>query len=241
MLPGNSSSQAVDAGQASQAAAVEVQAQEVDQVNAQTEQAKQEPKFDEALYRKIAREEAAKVAQSFTAKAENRIGERVQEQIRALEMSQKVLGLSDAQVDAAKQQIAIQAMIAKPEAETPAGALQQSQTANPNQPQLHPAIADALSMMEAEKTSIDEGDPEFTKFIKPHFGEAELNGSKFRMDVARAIDAKQARLNAQKETAPARSPGGAGGGGPIDPNDIAKITDSAELYRLGEKRMRAGK
>jgi hypothetical protein len=214
MLADSSSSTTV-AGDATQAA-VNVPAQ-ADDVSAPAEQVQQEQgQFDETRYRKIAQEEAAKIAQSFTAKAENRINQRIQEQIQALEMNKSVLGLSDEQVEAAKQKIVMKEMTAPPQtAQANAG----DQPEYPNQPQFHPIVAEALGMMEDEQMTIDEGDPEFEKYIKPHFSKATVDRT-FVADTTRAIDAKKARLALQKENAAARSPGGAGGGGQPKPKPL---------------------
>lgn len=211
--------QDVSVQQPAQAGAGEGTAQELENIQSGetsgqgTEE--QRPQFDEALYRKIAREEAARVAQSFTDKASSRIMQQVQEQIAALEMSAGALGLSAEQVEKAKQRIVVDAMTAK----------QGTQASVPGQPadegqyqqNVHPILAQAIGMMEAEGMSIDEGDPEFEKFIRPLLGEPNPDARLLRA-TGKALDAKAARLAAARESAVARAGSGAGGGGGGRPN-----------------------
>src|SRR5689334_22701689 len=56
-------------------------------------------------YRKIAREEATRIAQSQVAKGESRIQKQIQEKFDALEKTKTTLKLSDDQVKQAKQDI----------------------------------------------------------------------------------------------------------------------------------------
>lgn len=55
----------------------------------------------------------------------------------------------------------------------------------------------------------------------------------------RAAQAKEARLQKIKEKAPARTM--SQGGQTSDPNDISGITDSEQLYALGERKLRKGR
>jgi len=218
MLPQNVSGQTpapASAGEATEQEPLNIQTGET---SGQGPKEQQQGQFDEATYRKIAREEAAKIAQSFTDKASNRIMQQVQEQIAALEMSAGALGLTDEQVEKAKQNIVIKAMTAKPQG---AQASAPGQTANEGQHQagMHPIMAQAIGMMQAEGMSIDDGDPEFVKFIQPLLGEPEPDARLLRA-MGRALDAKSQRLASTQAAAAARVASGAGGGGKPNPKPL---------------------
>ena len=215
------SEEAKPAEQAAQKASVQEQAQK-----------EATPNLEE--YRKIAREEATRIAQSQVAKGENRINQRIQEQFKALDMNQKVLGLSDKQVAEARKEIVANAYIEdEPEQKANPPAQPESKT--------HPAVQRAYAFMEKKKTIVEESDPEFEKHIKsiltsgPNIDEDEL-----LLATAEAVKEKNARLASDKEKAPVRA-AQSGTGTAVDPNDISKITDSRELYILGDQRMREGK
>lgn len=202
--------------------------------------------FDEARFREIAREEATRAAQSFTDKLSERMNKTIRERFDGLERNKQVLGLSDEQVEAAKRKIVEeerdsavmgqvrgdQANVANPLTTPPngVGGIQ------PGGQGVHPMIATALQLMSDEQVMIEDSDPEFGKYLKPLLGGQEI-GNGFLAAAVRAVDAKKARLAAQKENATVRTAGSADGR-VVSPNDISGINDSKALYMMGEKQLR---
>lgn len=198
--------------------------------NTQTEpQTESAPTLED--YRKIAREEAVRAAQSQVAKGENRINLRIQEQFAALTLNKAALGLSDDQVAQAKEKIYRDVMFSAEEPQTSA-----SQT---------PDVDQAIRYMNAEidnvfaevGTSVTSADPEFKDLQKVI--DTAWNDPRGLTKIIRAADkaatAKAGRIASQNGNAQARVIGG-GAQGTSDPNDISGITDAKELYRLGEKK-----
>lgn len=201
--------------------------------------------FDEARFREIARDEATRAAQHFTDKLSERMNKTIRERFEGLERNKQVLGLSDEQVEAAKRKIveeerdsAVMGQVTNDlnpsdgSDQKPVGTVQGGQP-NGN---VHPVIATALQMMSDEQVMIEESDPEFGKYLKPLLGGQEI-GNGFLTATVRAVDAKKARLAAQKENANARTAGSADGR-VVAPNDISGINDSKSLYLMGEKQLR---
>lgn len=211
MLPQEVSSQQFAQAGAGEGIAQEIENIQQDDVSGQEAVEQKGQLFDEATYRRIAREEAARVAQSFTDKASNRIMQQVQEQIAALEISAGALGLSAEQVDEAKQKIVMKAITAKPQG-TQASDSGQPDARGQYQQGLHPVVAQAVAMMEAEQMSIDEGEPEFEQYIKPLLSSGAPDARLLRA-TSKALDAKAERLAKQRDAAAARAASGAGGGG----------------------------
>ena len=170
-------------------------------------QTEQKPLTLEDVQR-VAREEATRIAQSQVAKGENRIEKRIQEQLAALNASKGVLGLSDQQIEQAKQKIVTEAYTTpEPQAGTPT-----------SEPGATPDVDQAIQYMNAEienvfaevGTSVTSADPEF-KDLQAVI-DAAWNDSKGLVKILRAADkaatAKAGRLQASRETAPARVVGG---------------------------------
>lgn len=201
-----------------------------------------EPQTEKPLttedYRRIAREEATKVAQSQVAKGENRINQRIQEKFGALEESKGVLKLSDEQVQQARRDIVTDAY-SEPAAQSQAGA-QSPVDGNPIQV-LNGYLG---AVFEEVGVVVTANDPEFKK-LQDAIDEAwTIDGPQGLVKVQRAAikaaESKAARLEAQKKNAAARVAGG-GEGSTSDPSNISNITDAKELYRLGEKKVGGGK
>jgi len=197
--------------------------------NTQTEPQKETaPTLEE--YRAIAREEALRAAQSQVAKGENRINQRIQEGFAALNLNKAVLGYSDEQVAQAKQKIINNAFTAE-----------EAPTSAPQAPDADQAIrymnAEIENVFAEVGTSATSADPEF-KDLQAAIDQA-WNDPRGLTKIIRAADkaatAKAGRIASQQKNASARVIGG-GAQGTSDPNDISGITDSKELYRLGEKK-----
>jgi len=199
----------------------------------QTEPQKETPLTAED-YRRIAHEEAMRVAQSQVAKGENRIQKLIQEKFTALEQTRGTLGLSEEQVNQAKQKIVTEAYSA------------------PEEPvnTVSPDVDQAIQFMNAEiqnvfaelGTTVSPSDPEFRDLqAKVDSAWNDPKGlAKILLAASKAATAKAGRLAKQTETASARVIGG-GEGVTSNPNDISGITDSKELYRLGEEKIRGKK
>ena len=113
-------------------------------------------------YRKIAREEARREAQSQVAKGENRINQRIKEQLGALKLNQQALGLSDDQVAQARQKIVADAFAAE-DAETHASSTAPEPDIDHGIRYLNDRIDEVFEVV---GTSIEKGDPEFPKLQK---------------------------------------------------------------------------
>lgn len=172
-----------------------------------------------AAIEKIADQRAARIAQSQSAKSENRIQKLIQEKFAALNATKDTLGLSDDQVKQAQQKIVTEAY-ASPPAEG-------SETPATNQPETT-ATTDAdqaISYMNAQiqnvfdevGATVTKADPEFAELQKAV--DAAWNDPKGLVKILRAADkaatTKAARLQASSKTAAARvvSGGQPSGGG----------------------------
>ena len=73
-------------------------------------------------------------------------------------------------------------------------------------------LEDSFAMMKKENVVIEEGDPEYTQFLKPLFDEDNSQRWEFTAAFRKAIDAKKARTLQQKDNAQLRAPVGGGEG-----------------------------
>jgi hypothetical protein len=80
-------------------------------------------------------------------------------------------------------------------------------------------------------------DPEY-KAIKEALDDPKGSLAKVIRIAGKAAEAKAARVASQKENAAARTIGN-GGSTNSDPNNISHLTDSAELYRIGDRAIRS--
>ena len=150
---------------------------------------------------RIAEEKATRIAQSMVDKAENRISRKAQEQIAAIDTSRQALGLSDEQVQQAKQRVIFDDLTAKPTAEQ-ASPAPQTQT---NQPaaEIDPVIQETLDVFKAEGVTIDTSDPEY-KTLEAILRDPNGNIYQYRKALYTQIEAKRSRVAAAQVTAPAR-------------------------------------
>lgn len=204
------------------------------QEEGQPQETQKEAKLTPDDYRAIAREEAMKIAQSQVAKGESRIQRFIQQQVDALKATQRYSGMSDQQIDAAAQKIAVDAFT-NPQL---IGEGQPQQQANLQQTEMHPSVEAAIALMETRGTVVEEGDPEFDKYVKPLLESGDYRN--LIKATQTAITAKEQRQQSRKSKAAVRAPGGDGGTTPTDSTDISGITDSKELYRLGSLQMQQG-
>lgn len=159
-------------------------------------------------YRKIAREEATKIAQSQVAKGETRIQKMIQEKFKALDQTKDTLGLSAEQVTQAKQKIV-----------TDVYASQEEEPPETNQPTSPVSDVDqAIQYMNAQianvytevGTSVSKSDPEF-KALQTTVDAAwnDPNGLvKILLAAQKAAEIKAARLQKNSQGAAARVVGG---------------------------------
>lgn len=166
-----------------------------------TEQQTQEPKpLSADEYRAIAREEAIRAAQSLVDKAEARISKKAQEQIAAIDLSRQSLGLSDEQVEQAKQKVIYQDLTTprtQEQASTP-------QPTQPNQPtEIDPVIQETLDVFKAEGVTIETSDPEY-KALDLILKDPNGNIWQYRKELYRQIEAKRNRVAANSQHATAR-------------------------------------
>jgi len=156
---------------------------------------------------KIADQRAARIAQSQTAKSENRIQKLIQDKFAALEQTKGTLGLTDEQVAQAKQKIVTEAYTS-PAEEPP--------TTQPPSPV--PNADEAIQFMNAEiknvfeevGTSVTKADPEFADLQK--VVDASWNDPRGLVKILRAADkaatTKATRLQNLNSHAAARVVGG---------------------------------
>jgi hypothetical protein len=172
-----------------------------------TEAAPQEQSGKADLSQYVTRDEVGKLVQSWVDRTGNRLEAGIQKQIKdevsALRRSQKVLGLTDEQVETAKQKIVYDAFTS--ESEAPAG---NSQTPSQVQDQEPPVVGWARAQMEQAGVQIVDGDPELA-VIEP----AMKSGDQYAFAAAlkSAIEAKKARLASQTEGAKRRTAPPSGG------------------------------
>jgi len=191
-----------------------------------------EPQTEKPLtaedYRRIAREEAKKVAQSQVAKGENRINQRIQEKFGALEESKGVLKLSDEQVQQARRDIVTDAY-SEPAAQTGAPA---------------PVAGDPIQVLngylgavfEEVGTAVTANDPEFKGLQEAIDVAWTIDGPQGLVKVQRAAikaaESKAARLEAQRKNAAAR----VAGGGEGNTSGASPASSANELWNKAYKK-----
>lgn len=82
----------------------------------------------------------------------------------------------------------------------------------PEETDIPPELEDAFAMMEIEKVSIQESDPEYKQYLQPLFDNDNSSRWQYTAAMRKAIDAKKARTLQQKDKAPLRVPAGGGEG-----------------------------
>lgn len=167
-----------------------------------TEQNAQEQKpLTIADVERIAEERATRIAQSMVDKAENRISKKAQEQIAAIDLTRQTLGLSDEQVNQAKQQVIYQDLTS-PRQQEQASTPQAAQRTEA-QPEIDPVIAETLEVFKDEGVTIETIDPEW-KALDAILKDPNGNIHKYRKELFKQIEAKRARVAANSQQAPAR-------------------------------------
>lgn len=176
-------------------------------VSVQAEPQKEETINLETIQR-VAREEATRIAQSQVAKGENRIQKLIQDKFAALEQTRETLGLSDEQVNQARQKIVVNAY----------SAVEETNTNVPAQPS--PDVDRAIQYVNAEignvfaevGTSVTKADPEFAVLQKAV--NDSWNDQRGLVKILRAAEkaatAKAERTSKQQENAQARVVSGGG-------------------------------
>jgi hypothetical protein len=211
----NDNSQATPAGQVIPAG-VSVPETTAPVVSPQAEpQTEQKPLTLEDV-RALAREEATRIAQSQVAKGENRINQRIQEKIAALNLNKDELGYSEEQLAQAKQKIINNAFTAEDVPPTSA-------------PPLTPDVDQAIQYLNAEiqnvftevGASVTPTDPEFAKLQATV--DAAWNDpkglTKILLAAQQAATLKAQRVTSQQSNAAARVT--SGGGSPTPGNTTA--------------------
>jgi hypothetical protein len=161
-----------------------------------------------AAIEKIADQRAARIAQSQTAKSENRIQKQITDRFAALNQTKDTLGLTDDQIRQAQNKIVTEAYASPPEETTPT-----TQPA-PEVPDTDEAIqymnAQIANVFEEVGTTVTRADPEFADLQKAV--DSAWNDPKGLVKILRAADkaanTKATRLQAQSRNAAARVVGG---------------------------------
>lgn len=167
----------------------------------EAEQAQEAKPLTIADVERIAEEKATRIAQSMVDKAEHRISKKAQEQIAAIDLTRQSLGLTDEQVEQAKQKVIYQDLTSprqQEQASTPPPAQQvQAQT------EVDPVIAETLDVFKAEGVTIEVGDPEY-KPLDAILKDPNGNIHQYRKELFKQIEVKRARVAANQQQAPAR-------------------------------------
>ncbi len=181
---------------------------------------------------RIAEEKATRIAQSLVDKAEYRIGQKAQEQIKALEINKGVLGLTDQQVQEAKQKIIVDELTAQRNEPPSPSPVSQGQA-----PASDPVIEFIGGIFSQQGTTVSKTDAEWAS-IQKVLDETWNDGSpaaigKVTAVVTKAAQDKAARIASNQENAAARVGGGGAGitGNPDDPNAPA-----ISLWKAGYKK-----
>jgi hypothetical protein len=179
------------------------------QVNPPEEPQKETPLTPEqiAAIEKIADQRAARIAQSQSAKSENRIQKTIQDRFKALEQTKSTLGLTDDQVKQAQQKIVTEAY-ASPEETTPT--TQPAPEVTDADQAIQYMNAQIANVFEEVGTSVTRTDPEFTELQKAV--DASWNDPKGLVKILRAAEkaatTKAARLQTTQQNAAGRVVGG---------------------------------
>lgn len=179
-----------------------------------------------------AEERAFRRAQGLVSKADNRITEKVKQDLAALQNMitlQKSAGIevSPQQEAQLRNQIIANAYS---QGEQPPQNTEQQEKPNPaTQPteSVDPITAEAWRLMEAAGIIINDEDPEVSTLN--HTG-----GYAFLRSVEAAIETKRQRIASTSTQVPGRTPTGAGATGAHQANPIQDITDPAELFRIAK-------
>jgi len=188
--------------------------------------------------RKLLRDEVTPIIQSQVAKGENRIERRIQERFAALDQNKGALRLTDEQVATAQQEIIREEQM---NAYKPAN----PQTNGEAQPDFDPNGAERFVTDQIEQVFRKHGDrvtpndAEF-KIIEAAWNDPNGSLADTLLAVNEATQKMVTRKAQQRKNADVRVVGG-GGGRQTNPNDISSITDSEQLYALGEQKMRSRK
>lgn len=185
-------------------------------------------------FRRIAREEATRVAQSQVAKGETRIRKEIQEKFAALDQTRSTLNLSDQQVAEARQKIVAEVYSSTDEEEPP--------TEQP-QPQVESDVDQAIQFMNAQigivfaeaGQSVTKTDPEFPDLQKAiNAAWSDPNGlAKILTAAHKAAIAKTTRLQRTQQTAAGRV---IGGGQPISGQVQPQVGSSLEVWEDAYKK-----
>jgi len=181
-----------------------------------------------------AEERAFRRAQGLVSKADNRITEKVKQDLAALQSMitlQKSAGIevSPQQEAQLRNQIIANAYS---QGEQPPPHTEQQEKPNPEAPSSEaadPITAEAWRLMQAAGIMINDGDPEVEKLDQS-------SGYAFLQSIEAAIETKRQRIASTSMQAPGRTPTGAGATGAHQANPIQDINDPDELFRIAKER-----
>lgn len=180
-----------------------------------------------------AEERAFRRAQGLVSKADNRITEKVKQDLAALQSMitlQKSAGIEVTPMQEAQLRNQIIAN-AYSQGELPPTNTEQATKPKPVEQEVaaDPITAEAWRLMQAAGIIINDGDPEAEKLDQS-------SGYAFLRSIEAAIESKRQRIASTPMQAPGRTPTGAGATGAHQANPIQDITDPAELFRIAKER-----
>ena len=179
-----------------------------------------------------AEERAFRRAQGLVSKADNRITEKVKQDLAALQgmiTLQKSAGIEVTPMQEAQLRNQIIAN-AYSQGEPPLTHTEQPAEPKPEAPSSEaadPITAEAWRLMQAAGIIINDNDPETEKLDQS-------SGYAFLRSIEAAIEAKRQRITSTSMQAPGRTPTGAGATGAYQANPIQDITDPAELFKIAK-------
>lgn len=201
----------------------------------QEPQSQEQKPLDEARVIELATQIASRTAQSLVDKAEYRISQKAQAQIQALDLNKSTLGLSDQQVQDAKQKIVMDDLTATQQ-EQPASQSPEFE----GQPQAD-SVTEAQYIQGLFKgtesgTEVTPNDPEWTEWQKVYqdnFNDPSMQAaSRVILATNKAAAAKAQRLKTNTDTAAARVMQGGSTSGAGDESGL----DGHELFQRAHRK-----
>jgi hypothetical protein len=189
----------------------------------QVPETQKEPQMSVDEVRRIAREEALRTSQSLTDKAEDRMKKHLD-----------TLKAANVKVTPEQEQ-GLRSTITKEVMEEARGGQASSQPAPGGD---NPVMQFVAGIIAEEGVQILDGDPELGEVTKA-LQDPKATYHSIHKALTKAIDTKRERLSTSQEKANLRVLGV--GGTSVSSDDISGITDSAELYKIGEERLKKGK
>ena len=184
-----------------------------------------------------AAEKAYTRAQSLVDKSSNRINEMISSRIEQIKTAYEMTGqtMTPEQEATLRQNVVMRTLTDRPVQTDPQqvpASPQPAQAQDASSTGIDPITATAIKMADSVG-GFTEADPEYEKVMRK-----DLPPEEWLANVAGQVQAKKARTSSARLRSAGSTLVGVSGGGAVNPNNISGITDSAQLYALGEKQLR---